>query len=140
MKKRILILVTALFVSVFVLSGCNKKDQPEMGVAEPGIAGMDAGQGGTAEGGISKAEDFPIIELTAETDGQTAYELLKEDHEPEVKEYDFGVYIEGIDGVKGNDQYYWAFYLDGEYADKGADQTVLKVGDKVEFRYEEIKF
>ena len=80
------------------------------------------------------------IFLIAVIDGQTAYDLLKTQYQVLIKEYDLGIFIEGINDLKNTDQYYWAFYLNDEYAQKGADQTILNKGDKIEFRYEEIAF
>jgi Domain of unknown function (DUF4430) len=137
MKNKILILIAALFIGGFAFLSYSKKiAQPIMEDAQPEVAAIEESQPNQ----VKRVDELPKIELLAESDGQTAYELLELNHELEVKEYDFGVFIEGIDGIKGNDQYYWAFYLNGDYAEQGADQTVLKVGDKVEFRYEEVQF
>ncbi|MBP7700511.1 DUF4430 domain-containing protein [Candidatus Woesebacteria bacterium] len=79
------------------------------------------------------------LKFVAQVDGQNAFELLQSSAQIEFKKYDFGVFVESINGVKGNDSYFWAFYLNGEQAQAGADQTTLKKGDTVEWRYEEIK-
>lgn len=79
------------------------------------------------------------LKFEAQIDGQNAFELLQSSAQIEFKKYDFGVFVESINGVKGNDSYFWAFYLNGEQAQAGADQTTLKKGDTVEWRYEEIK-
>jgi len=78
------------------------------------------------------------IELEAETSDQSAFELLRTKANVAYKEYDFGVYIESINGLAGDDNHYWALYVNGEYAQAGADQTILSQGDRIEFRYEKI--
>lgn len=88
---------------------------------------------------LSEAVDQPqSITLVAQTEGETAFDLLLAEHEVAYKEYDFGVFIESIDGLAGDDTHYWALYFNGEYAKVGADQLELMVGDEVEFRYEEL--
>jgi len=80
-----------------------------------------------------------LIELEAEADGQTAFDLLRTKASVAYKEYEFGVFIESINGLAGDAGHYWALYINGEYAQAGADQTVLNQGDRIEFRYEEIQ-
>jgi len=80
-----------------------------------------------------------LLEFEATIDGQTAFELLKSQVQVAYKEYDFGVFIESINGLAGDESHYWALYVNGEYAQAGADQTILNQGDKIEFRYERIE-
>ncbi|NCO12428.1 DUF4430 domain-containing protein [Candidatus Pacearchaeota archaeon] len=89
----------------------------------------------------AEASPAAVASITYESqaDGQNAFELLKDVAKIDYKEYDFGVFVESINGVKGDDKHFWAFYLNGEQAKTGADQTILQKGDKVEWRYEEIK-
>ena len=51
----------------------------------------------------------------------------------------YGLYIHEADGeqaIAEEDGAYWAFYIDGEYALTGIDQTVLEDGKHYELRYE----
>jgi len=79
-----------------------------------------------------------IISLEALTDGQTAFELLGSQATVAFKQYDFGVFIESINGLAGDEKHFWALYIDDEQSQVGADQLVLQKGDRIEFRYEEI--
>lgn len=81
----------------------------------------------------------PLIYVSPDG-GETAFEALQTLIEIEYDEYDFGVYIKSIGGVAGNDEYFWALYVNGEQAQAGADQTNLEAGDKMEWRYEKIIF
>ena len=76
--------------------------------------------------------------LTATKDGQTAFELLQSEAEVEYKEYDFGIFIESINGTKADEKHYWALYVNGDYAQTGVGQTILKQGDQVLFTYEQL--
>jgi hypothetical protein len=91
-----------------------------------------------SESSESATKIFPIT-YEAQSDDQNAFELLKDVAEVEYTEYDFGTFVESINGVKGDDKNFWAFYLNDEKSQTGADQTILQKGDKVEWRYEKIQ-
>ncbi|MDH5533433.1 MAG: DUF4430 domain-containing protein [Candidatus Pacebacteria bacterium] len=77
----------------------------------------------------------------ATVSGQTAFELLLGNVEKvEYTEYDFGTFVESINEIAGNNESFWAFHLNGEKAQAGADVTVLEEGDTVQFIYEKIEF
>ena len=77
--------------------------------------------------------------LTASENGQTALELLEANAEIKTKDYgDAGVFVTGIDDVESNNESYWAFYVNDEYAQQGVSQTILESGDIIKFIYEEI--
>jgi hypothetical protein len=42
-----------------------------------------------------------------------------------------GVFIEAINGVHNSNNYYWQFWINGEYSSIGADQYKLQNGDAV---------
>lgn len=42
-----------------------------------------------------------------------------------------GVFIEGIHGVRNTNSSYWQYWVNGEYAQKGADNYILEDGDAV---------
>lgn len=73
-------------------------------------------------------------------EGQTALELLKASHEVEVQSFgDLGEFVNSIDGVAGDADHYWSFYLNGEPATVGAGTYATKPGDVIEWKFEEIK-
>jgi len=55
--------------------------------------------------------------------------------------YDFGVFIESISGIKnGDDGKYWQYYINDILGDVAADKKVLEEGNEVEWRFEEVPF
>lgn len=69
--------------------------------------------------------------------GQLALDLLRSQTEVETEDYgSAGEFVTSINGLAGNNEYYWAFYLNNEYAEKGAAQTTLQEGDVIRFVYE----
>ena len=75
----------------------------------------------------------------ASVSGQTALDLLKQNAEVQSKEFEFGTFIEGINGVLGDEKQYWAFYVNREFATEAADKTVLSEGDIATFRLEAVE-
>lgn len=82
--------------------------------------------------------DLESIELVATSDNTNAFDLLKTSHEVVFDQYDFGVFIKSIDGLEGNNEYYWAFYVNGVYGKTAIDKTILNSGDKLELIYEKV--
>jgi len=55
--------------------------------------------------------------------------------------YDFGVFIESIGGVKNGDGgKYWQYYINDVLGDVAADKKNLTSGDVAEWRFEEVPF
>jgi|AntAceMinimDraft_9_1070365.scaffolds.fasta_scaffold184054_2 hypothetical protein len=78
--------------------------------------------------------------LTSTQNGQTALELLEANAEIKTKDYgDVGMMVIGIDNIDSDNEHYWAFYINNEYAQQSASKTILESGDIVKFIYEEIK-
>lgn len=50
---------------------------------------------------------------------------------------DLGYFIEEIGGVRNGDKY-WTLYVNGAYSQTGASQTVVRDGDRIEWRYEKL--
>lgn len=52
---------------------------------------------------------------------------------------EYGLYVKTVNGVTADydkDGEYWAFYVDGEYAQTGVDQTELQEGSEYSFKIE----
>jgi hypothetical protein len=52
------------------------------------------------------------------------------------KQYSFGKMITQIGSKRAEGAYYWALYMNGNYATIGAEDLVVSEGDKLEWRYE----
>jgi len=71
-------------------------------------------------------------------EGQDALTLLKASHSVETKKYDFGEMVTSIDAVAGDNNHFWAFYINGEPATVGAGDYKTKSGDTISWRLEPI--
>lgn len=70
----------------------------------------------------------------------TAYEALvktleKEGLEIQTTQYDFGIFINSIDGIKNTNDKAWIYFVNGESANKASDQFILKDEDLLEWKF-----
>ncbi len=132
LKSKVLILSAFVFTSMFV-AACTKS--PEALTPSP-----------TPEPTASPASELPTntkkkaeYEFTATQSSQLAEKLITSSAQVETKDYgSAGKFVTSINGLEANEQYYWAFYLNGKYAEKGISQTTLAKGDTIKFVYEAI--
>lgn len=73
------------------------------------------------------------------TDKETVGEALMELELVAGEESDYGLYVKTVNGITADydkDGVYWAFYVNGEYAQTGVDSTVITEGDTYSFKVE----
>lgn len=78
------------------------------------------------------------IALNIEQDETDVWQMLQQQHTVEFEQYDFGIFIKGIDGLMADNKHYFAIYLNDQYAQTGIDQLQVKSGDVVKIVYEEL--
>lgn len=130
----VLIAATALFVS-----GCKKEnaDSGTSSVSESEVISLGAGK---------TSFDFQVVydngkceNYLIKTDKKNVGEALSELGLIEGENGDYGLMVDTVNGVKAvyeEDHKYWAFYVDGNYAPKSADQTEIEKGKKYSFEIE----
>jgi hypothetical protein len=87
----------------------------------------------------SQAELVTSHLIIATEDSQSAWDLLQSSKEVNFKEYDFGIFIEGINGLMSDESHFWSVYVNGESALVGVKDITLNKDDMIEFKYEEIE-
>ena len=73
------------------------------------------------------------------TDKETVGEALLEEGLIAGEDSEFGLYVTTVNGITldwDKDQMYWAFYIDGEYAQTGVDSTNVAEGTVYSFKAE----
>lgn len=132
-----LFLLVILTTSAIVLASCSNQQATEDLSATPTI---NASPTTSPEPVVSEtSEPVTRYEFTATESGITALELLQSQANIETKDYgSAGQFVTSINGLAGNNDNFWAFYLNGDSAEKGASQTVLEAGDIIRFDYEPI--
>lgn len=84
----------------------------------------------------SEVKVATIVEFTAVKD-QTVLEQLQTQAEVEVKDSQYGPYVDSVNGVKGGtDNKYWSYYVDGQMANIGAGEYTTKGGEKILWKFE----
>jgi len=83
-----------------------------------------------------------VYELNGISNKLTVFDVTKENTDLEYNNnYDFGVFIESINGIKNGDEgKYWQYYINDKLGDSAADKKNLEDGDEVEWRFEEVPF
>ena len=132
MKKTIQSTVSIILSLMFVVCLVSCHNAPKTGVWENATYTEDTelGQGSKTVVVEVKAEDQTVT-FTVKTDKDTVGAALLE-HELIVgEESAYGMYIKVVNGITADydeDQTYWAFYINGEYAMTGVDSTEITEG------------
>ncbi len=130
MKRRVLGLLLFLLI-VPLLMACGQT-QAEGSVTIELYQAGDNPETDTVE--TEYVYDSVTVDFTTE---DTLYMLLDEHFELDVEESDFGRYITSIGNINPTESNeYVAFYIDGEYAMTGIDDTPLVDGQVYAFRLE----
>ena len=132
-KMRMLSLVLVfVLIAAAALTGCSGKPAETTGAPEP------AGQT-TVLGEGSKTMDFTVVDkegithlYTIHTDAETVGQALLDLELIDGEEGPYGLYIKSVLGQVldyETDGMYWGFYVNGDYALTGVDQTPITEGD-----------
>lgn len=132
-----------LLVCLMGVTACGQQQQPEyeqpsqeaevdLGLWKDAayIANTELGEGATTVTVQVKADERQIT-FTIHTDKTTVGEALQEHNLLEGEEGQYGLYVKKVNGILADydvDQYYWAFYVNGEYAMTGVDTTNIEEG------------
>ena len=77
--------------------------------------------------------------FTVKTDAETVGEALEAEGILKGHDAEYGLYIDAVNGVEldwERDGKYWAFYVNGEYAQSGVDTTNVEEGAVYTFKPE----
>ena len=115
-------------------------------IAAAAVGGVYAYQHRYPTTGVRTAAPRPTEDQATDVkyrgqDGKNAFELLQlaAANKVEFKQYDFGVFIQSINGVKPDSKHFWKLYVNGQESQVGADKLATHNGDTIEWRVEEIK-
>ena len=102
-------------------------------------APIEKGTGATTFTFVVTLADGATTTYTIHTDKKTVGAALLELELIAGEESTYGLYVKTVQGVTADydtDKTYWAFYIDGEYAMTGVDQTDIKAGATYTFKIE----
>ena len=118
MKK----IIALMLVLTLVLAGCGGESFPHW------ENGETVGTGAVSFRLAIVNDAGERIDVTVNTDKETVGEALQDLHIIFGTMGEYGLYIETVNGQTldyDKDGKYWAFYIDGEYAQQSADLTVI---------------
>lgn len=144
-----MVLIVAMALS---MTGCNGKDKSgEAQVNDTQTTVQESTEADTESGiqvlgeGQTKF-DFSVVDQDGNetqyeihTDKKTVGEALQDLKLIDGEEGDYGLYVKTVNGITADydtDGTYWAFYVDGEYAQSGVDMTDITDGASYSFKIE----
>lgn len=91
---------------------------------------------------VFNKENENIYKERVNTDKQYLIEVLEENKDLDVKAEDsqYGKYITSIKGIEQGDNYYWSYYIDGQYAEVGVSSCEIENGKTYDFKIESMNF
>ena len=125
------IIAICLVLTVTLCScGFNKTADTDEGNTVVYTEDMTVGQGSKTF--ICKVvNDEQTFTFTVNTDAETVGDAMLENGLITGEEGQYGLYIKTVNGITADydiDGYYWAFYINGEYATTGIDGAIIEEG------------
>ena len=137
MKKMItLLLCLILTVSMAACAGGSAETTAPF---TPAADGDVLGEGDLSFSLTIVDEEGNAITVTVNTDEDTVGGALQSVGLLEGTQGDYGLYISAVNGIRAvyeEDGTYWAFYINGEYAMTGVDQTPIAAGESYTLKVE----
>ena len=139
----VLIVAMALFTT-----GCNGKTENADGASASASSGkeMDVQTDGSVLGEGETVFPFTVVDKDGKetqfeihTDKATVGDALAELGLIAGEESEYGLFVKTVNGITADydtDGHYWAFYVNGEYAQTGVDSTEIKEGESYSFQVE----
>lgn len=91
---------------------------------------------------IYNKESENIYKENINTDKQYLIEVLDENKDLDIitEDSQYGKYITSIKGIEQGDNYYWSYYIDGEYAKVGVSNCKIEDGKTYDFKIESMNY
>ncbi len=129
MQNKIKILISLLFVAVFIWGiSLFIEDTETLPSQEEILVDLTI---------IYSEEDEQLFQEEKITQGSSVLDLLLHIEELQVITEQFpgvGVFVKEIGGVKGTDNTYWQYFVNNNYAEKGAGDYILQDKDSVSWK------
>lgn len=142
MKKMLPLILCIVLIAAMALfaSGCTGSETPAEKPTTVTVSDGDIlGDGSTAFTVVTTDLDGKETTFEVRTDAETVGEALLDLGVIDGEDGDYGLYIKTVNGLTldyDKDGKYWAFYIDGEYALTGVDQTEITAGATYSFKPE----
>lgn len=137
-----MMLTVAMAFSTTGCSGNTKENEAQTETQVAADAQTDAtvlGEGQTVFTFNVTDADGNETNFEIHTDKETVGDALLELDLIAGEDSEYGLYVKTVNGITADydkDQTYWAFYVNGEYAQTGVDSTNVTAGDTYSFKVE----
>ena len=138
MKKLVSLILALILVVSLAACGAPEETNPPKEFT-PVSDGAVLGEGAVTFPLTITDKEGNSINVTIHTDKETVGEALLEIGIVEGTMGDYGLYmthVNGIPAIYEEDATYWAFYINGEYAMTGVDQTPIAQGETYTLKVE----
>ena len=146
-KKHLSLFLCMMLIAAtaLVTTGCNDSTQAqteattEQAVKAEAAETQVVGEGATMFAFTVVDADGNETAFEVHTDKSIVGEALLDCDLIAGDEGDYGLYVKVVNGITADydtDGAYWAFYVDGEYAQSGVDATNIEEGKTYTFKYE----
>jgi hypothetical protein len=129
MKKLLsLILCFAMVLTLAACGGTTENADAIKTVTD----GQTVGEGSKTFPLTITDKDGKSIQITVKTDEETVGDALVAIGLVQGEKSEYGLYVKAVNGITADyeaDKTYWAFYINGEYALTGVDQTPIADGE-----------
>jgi len=144
MKKMLPLILCIVLIAAMALfatgcTGSNNETPTEAPLAATISDGDILGEGSTVFTVVTTDLDGKETAFEVHTDAETVGKALLDLGVIDGEDGDYGLYIKTVNGLTldwDTDGKYWAFYIDGEYALTGVDQTEITAGATYSFKPE----
>lgn len=117
----------------------NSSDTVSETEADTSDSGNVLGEGSKQFAFTVTDQDGNETSFEIHTDKETVGEALLEVGLIEGEDSEYGLYVKSVNAISADydkDGVYWAFYVNGEYAQSGVDTTTITEGDTYSFKVE----
>lgn len=131
--------VMLIMAMCFAVCACGNKPAANNATTTTEVATNVVGEGSVQFAFEVVDADGNTEMFTVNTDKKTVGEALLECDLIAGDDSEYGLYVKTVNGITADydvDGTYWAFYIDGEYASTGVDQTDVVAGATYSFKVE----
>ena len=130
-------LVLALAATMVLFSAACKSEKANPTDTSSVVSALEVGEGETAF--VLEVTDKQGVKtcFNVKTDKTTVGEALLEEKIIEEEQGAYGLFVKTVNGIVCDfdaDGYYWAFYINGEYAMTGVSNTNIEQGQTYELK------
>lgn len=143
-----IMLIAAMAMFTVGCDDSEKESEASASVSESSVdSSSEADEGSAVSVGEGQTSfEFVVVDkdgnqklFNVNTDKKTVGEALVDAKLVEGEEGDYGLYVKTVDGITLDydaDGYYWAFYINDEYASTSVDLTDIKDGESYKLKAE----